>query len=499
MEKYIMAIDQGTTSSRALIFNHQGQIVGRAQQEIRQFYPAPGWVEHDPEEIWRSTTEVIRDALQDGEITAGQIAALGITNQRETTIIWDQNTGKPIYNAIVWQCRRSTGICNQLKNEGYQELFKEKTGLVLDPYFSGTKVKWLLDHVEGARERAGKGELLFGTIDSWLVWKLTAGKVHLTDYTNASRTLLFNINTLNWDQELLKILTIPKEILPEVKSSSEVYGVTANGFDGQAIPIAGIAGDQQAATFGQGCFEEGMTKITYGTGGFMLMNTGSNIVRSKKGLLTTIAWGIKDRVDYALEGSIFVAGAAVQWLRDELGLIDQAADSAFFAGKVDDNNGVYLVPAFTGLGAPYWDPEARGILTGLTLGCNKNHLIRATLEALVYQSKDVLLAMVEDAGIKLRAIKVDGGAAKNDLMMQFLADLTASLVERPASIESTATGAAYLAGLATGFWTDQKELIANREIDQTFRAKMDKARQEELYRGWKQAIKTALYWTGKGV
>lgn len=499
MEKYIMAIDQGTTSSRALIFNHQGQIVGRAQQEIRQFYPAPGWVEHDPEEVWRSTTEVIRDALQDGEITTGQIAALGITNQRETTIIWDQNTGKPIYNAIVWQCRRSTGICNQLKNEGYQELFKEKTGLVLDPYFSGTKVKWLLDHVEGARERAGKGELLFGTIDSWLVWKLTAGKVHLTDYTNASRTLLFNINTLNWDQELLKILNIPKEILPEVKSSSEVYGVTSNGFDGQAIPIAGIAGDQQAATFGQGCFEEGMTKITYGTGGFMLMNTGSNIVRSKKGLLTTIAWGIKDRVDYALEGSIFVAGAAVQWLRDELGLIDQAADSAFFAGKVDDNNGVYLVPAFTGLGAPYWDPEARGILTGLTLGCNKNHLIRATLEALVYQSKDVLLAMVEDAGIKLRAIKVDGGAAKNDLMMQFLADLTASLVERPASIESTATGAAYLAGLATGFWTDQKELIANREIDQTFRAKMDKARQEELYRGWKQAIKTALYWTGKGV
>lgn len=495
-KKYIMAIDQGTTSTKALIFDKQGQVVDKAQQEFNQIYPKAGWVEHNPEEIWISTVNVIGSILKDGEIAPEEIAAIGITNQRETTVVWDKETGEPIYNGIVWQCRRSTEICHRLKAEGLESKFKDKTGLVLDPYFSGTKIKWILDNVSGARERAEKGELLFGTIDTWLIWKLSGGEIHVTDYTNASRTLLFNIHTLEWDQELLEILDIPAVMLPKVCSSSERYGSTAPAqFFGEEVPISGIAGDQQAATFAQGCFEKGMTKITFGTGGFMLMNTGERAVTSQNGLLTTIAWGLNGKVNYALEGSIFIAGAAFQWLRDELRLLEEAADSAYFAAKVEDNDGVYVVPAFTGLGAPYWDPEARGMIVGLTRGSSSNHIIRATLESLVYQTKDVLTAMVEDAGIELKDIKVDGGAAANDLMMQFLADILDSIVERPVNTETTAAGAAYLAGLAIGFWPSTAEIMQTRKVDKTFTAKMDIAQREKLYRGWKRAIKAALSWS----
>lgn len=495
-KKYILAIDQGTTSTRALIFNQQGQMIGQAQQEFSQIYPEPGWVEHNPDEIWVSTLSVMAGALKEAKITAAEIAAIGITNQRETTVVWDRHTDDPVYNAIVWQCRRTTGICNQFKERGLEEKFKEKTGLVLDPYFSGTKIKWILDNVEGAREKAKKGELLFGTIDSWLIWKLTGGRVHATDYTNASRTLLFNIHKLDWDRELLEILDIPESILPEVFPSSYNYGITAPyHFFGEEVPITGVAGDQQAATFAQGCYEKGMTKITYGTGGFMLMNTGDRAVASNNGLLTTIAWGLEGKVNYALEGSIFIAGAAIQWLRDELGLIEDSADSAYFAGKVNHTDGVYVVPAFTGLGAPYWDPEARGMVVGLTRGSNKNHLIRATLESLAYQSKDVLMAMVEDSGIKLKDIKADGGAAANNLLLQFLADITGTPVERPVNTETTATGAAYLAGLEAGFWSGKEEILKARQVDRTFQPEMEVAKREELYRGWKRAVKAALSWS----
>lgn len=496
---YILSIDQGTTSTRALIFDKNGLVVGKGQEEFKQIYPKSGWVEHNPEDIWVSTLEVIANALQDADLSVDKIKAIGITNQRETTVLWEGKTGKPVYNAIVWQCRRSTDICQKLKEDGHEKTFKEKTGLVLDPYFSGTKVKWLLDNVSGVREKAENGEILFGTIDTWLIWKLTGGKVHITDYTNASRTLMFNIHNLEWDKELLGILNIPQNILPEVKESSTIYGYTAQEeFYGYQVPIAGIAGDQQAATFAQGCFEKGMTKITYGTGGFMLMNTGETAVSSNNGLLTTIAWGLNGKVNYALEGSIFIAGAAIQWIRDELCILDDAVDSEYFAGKVVDTGGVYMVPAFTGLGAPYWDPEARGIIVGLSRGSNKKHLIRATLESLVYQSRDVLTAMMEDSSISLRDIKVDGGATANNFLLQFLADMTGSFVERPVNTETTAAGAAYLAGLAVGFWADKEEILKKRMVDKIFKPELEARIRDELYQGWKRAVDTTIYWSKQG-
>lgn len=495
-KKYILAIDQGTTSTRAVLFDHQGKIIGKGQQKFSQIYPKPGWVEHNPDEIWVSVLGVMAQALKSGRVSPKEIAAIGITNQRETTVIWDKKTDEPVYNAIVWQCRRSTDICNDLKNRSLEDKFKKKTGLVLDPYFSGTKIKWILDNVKGAREKAYKGELAFGTIDSWIIWKLTGGKVHITDYTNASRTLLYNIHKLEWDRELLNILDIPETILPDVKSSSEEYGKTVPyHFFGEEVPIAGIAGDQQAATFAQGCYVKGMSKVTYGTGGFMLMNTGNKPVISENGLLTTIAWGINGEIIYALEGSIFIAGAAIQWLRDELKLIEDVEDSGYYASKVDDTGGVYLVPAFTGLGAPYWDPEARGMFVGLTRGSNKNHLIRATLESLAYQSKDVLMAMTGDAGIDLKEIKVDGGAVSNDFMVQFLADITGSTVERPVNTETTVTGAAYLAGLAVGFWKSREELLERRKVEKFFKPRISEEKRNYLYQGWKRAINAALSWS----
>ncbi len=496
MRGYILTIDQGTTSTRALVFNRNGEVVGKGQREFAQIFPRPGWVEHDPEEIWSTVRQVIPQALKEAGIEPADLAAIGITNQRETTVVWDKNTGKPVYNAIVWQCRRTADIVQRLKEEGYDELFKKKTGLLLDPYFSGTKVQWLLEEVDGVREKAEKGELLFGTIDTWLLWKLSGGAVHVTDYTNASRTLLYNIHDLCWDRELLAVLKIPEAMLPEVKSSSEVYGTTAPDlFFGEKIPVAGMAGDQQAATFGQGCFSGGMTKITYGTGAFMLMNTGTEAVNSENGLLTTIVWGLNGEITYALEGSIFVAGAAVQWLRDEMGLIDESPDSEYFAGKVPDTNGVYIVPAFTGLGAPYWEPAARGVIVGLTRGCNKNHLIRATLESLVYQTNDVLVAMVEDSGIELKEIKVDGGAAANNFLLQFLADITRSTVERPVNTETTSLGAAFLAGLAVGYWQDIDEITKIRQVDKCFKPQLPEEKASELLNGWKKAVNTALYWS----
>ncbi len=496
MEKYILAIDQGTTSTRALIYNQEGRLISKAQQEFSQIYPKSGWVEHNPDEIWVSTLAVIASSLQNGKIAPKQIAGIGITNQRETTVVWHKETDEPIYNAIVWQCRRTSEICSKLKEDGYEKLFREKTGLLLDPYFSGTKISWILDNVEGAREKAEKGELLFGTIDSWLIWKLTGGKEHVTDYTNASRTLLFNIHDLSWDTELLELLDIPKVMLPKVKSSSEIYGETVSyHFYGQNIPIAGIAGDQQAATFAQGCFESGMAKITYGTGAFLVMNTGKKPVLSNNGLLTTIAWGLDGEVNYALEGSIFNAGAAITWLTDELKLIETPADSEFFAAKVESSNGLYLVPAFTGLGAPHWDPAARGMLVGLSRGSNKNHLIRATIESLAYQTQDLLAAMKEDSGLDLHDIKVDGGVSANNLMLQFLADITNKQVERPKDTETTAAGAAYLAGLAIGYWKEKDDLIKLREVDAVFQPDMDDSIRKNLYSGWQRAIKTALAWS----
>ncbi|QZT34853.1 glycerol kinase GlpK [Caldalkalibacillus thermarum TA2.A1] len=493
-KNYILALDQGTTSSRAILFDKQGQIVGIAQKEFEQIYPQPGWVEHDPMEIWGTQSGVAREVLERTGIKPQQVAAIGITNQRETTVVWDKQTGKPIYNAIVWQDRRTADICDELKQKGLEEYIKENTGLVIDAYFSGTKVKWILDHVEGAREKAEAGELLFGTIDSWLIWKLTGGRAHVTDYSNASRTMLYNIKELAWDERLLKELDIPPSILPEVKPSSHVYGVTdPSTFGGAQIPIAGVAGDQQAALFGQTCFEEGMAKNTYGTGCFLLMNTGETPVTSQSGLLTTIAWGIDGKVEYALEGSIFIAGAAVQWLRDGLKLIDSAPDSEYYATKVDDTDGVYVVPAFAGLGAPYWDMYARGAIFGLTRGTRKEHIIRATLESLAYQTKDVLDAMQKDAGLKLKTLKVDGGAVTNNFLMQFQADILGVNVERPKVTETTALGAAYLAGLEVGFW-NKDEIIHNAQLDTTFQPHMSAEKRDTLYKKWQKAVKRTMNW-----
>jgi glycerol kinase len=494
-KKYIMALDQGTTSSRAILFNHAGEIVKTTQKEFTQIYPKAGWVEHDAMEIWGTQSGVARELLETAGVSPEEIAAIGITNQRETTVVWDKNTGKPVYNAIVWQCRRTADICDKLKEDGYEEYVRKNTGLVVDAYFSGTKIKWILDNVEGAREKAENGELLFGNIDTWLIWNLTRGEKHVTDYTNASRTMIYNIKDLKWDDKMLEALNIPKSMLPEVKPSSEIYGYTdEKTFGGAMIPIAGIAGDQQAALFGQTCFEPGMAKNTYGTGCFMLMNTGEKMVESKNGLLTTIAWGLDGKVEYALEGSIFIAGAAVQWLRDEMEMVTDAADTEYFASKVEDTNGVYLVPAFAGLGAPYWDMYARGTIVGLTRGANKNHVIRATLESMAYQTRDVLEAMQDDSGIELETLKVDGGAVANNFLMQFQSDLLGVPVDRPEITETTALGAAYLAGLAVGFW-DSKESISNKwMMDKQFVADMTDEARNEKYDGWKKAVERSKGW-----
>lgn len=494
-KKYILALDQGTTSSRAIIFDKDGQIIKIAQNEFTQYYPKPGWVEHDPMEIWGTQSGVASQVLETAGIRSEEIATIGITNQRETTVVWDKTTGRPVYNAIVWQCRRTAGLCDELKERGLEGYIRENTGLVIDAYFSGTKIKWILDNVEGARERAKRGDLLFGTIDTWLIWNLTRGEVHVTDYSNAARTMIYNIKDLCWDENLLEELEIPASMLPEVRPSSEIYGWTdPHIFGGAGIPISGIAGDQQAALFGQACFEAGMAKNTYGTGCFMLMNTGEKIVPSKKGLLTTIAWGVDGKVEYALEGSIFVAGAVVQWLRDEMKLISTAAESEYFAQKVQDSNGVYLVPAFVGMGAPYWDSYARGTMVGLTRGANRNHIIRAALESIAYQTRDVLEAMEEDSGIKLRTLKVDGGAVANNFLMQFQADILGVDVYRPDIIETTALGAAYLAGLGVGFWTDKDEIAKRWKVDRVFKPEMEVERQEILYQGWRKAVERSLKW-----
>lgn len=494
MAKYVMALDSGTTSNRCILFNEKGEMCSVAQKEFTQHFPKPGWVEHEPGEIWSTQLSVAREAMTKIGALAEDIAAIGITNQRETTIVWDKNTGQPVYPAIVWQCRRTSEYCDSLKEKGLTEKFREKTGLVIDAYFSGTKVKWILDNVEGARERAEKGNLLFGTVETWLIWKLTRGAVHVTDYTNASRTMLFNINTLEWDDEILEELDIPKSMLPQARASSEIYGETDPSFFGGRIPIAGAAGDQQAALFGQTCFEQGEAKNTYGTGCFLLMNTGDKPVFSKNGLVTTIAWGIDGKVTYALEGSIFVAGAALQWLRDELRLIDSAADSEYFAQRVKDTNGCYVVPAFTGLGAPYWDQYARGTIVGLTRGVNKYHIIRATLESLAYQVNDVLEAMKADSGMDLAALKVDGGASANDFLMQTQADLSNAPVNRPRCVETTAMGAAYLAGLATGYWKDKEDVKQNWATDKIFTPAIEPEKREKMLKGWKRAVKCSYGW-----
>jgi glycerol kinase len=493
METYILALDQGTTSSRAIIFNKKGEIVYISQKEFTQYFPKPGWVEHNANEIWGSILSVIATSLSESGIKPEQIAGIGITNQRETTVVWDKNTGQPVYNAIVWQSRQTASICEELKARGLNDKFREKTGLLIDAYFSGTKVKWILDNVEGAREKAERGELLFGTIDTWLIWKLSGGKAHVTDYSNASRTLMFNIHELKWDDELLEILTVPKSMLPEVRPSSEIYAHTVPyHFFGQEVPIAGAAGDQQAALFGQACYEEGMAKNTYGTGCFMLMNTGEKAVVSKHGLLTTIAWGLNGKVEYALEGSIFVAGSAIQWLRDGLRMLKNAADSEQYAERVESTEGVYVVPAFVGLGTPYWDSDVRGAIFGLTRGTQKEHFVRATLESLAYQTKDVLTAMEADSGISLKTLRVDGGAVKNNFLMQFQSDMLGVPVERPVVNETTALGAAYLAGLAVGYWKDQSEIAKQWNIDRTFEPSMSEEKRNELYEGWKKAVKAAM-------
>ena len=491
MDKYIMALDLGTTSCRCIIFDKNGRICSAAQKEFTQYFPQPGWVEHDAEEIWATQTGLMYEAMSKIDITINEIAGIGITNQRETTVLWDKETGRPVHKAIVWQCRRTAGYCDELKKLGMAEFFHSKTGLVLDAYFSATKLRWLLDNATGARERAEKGELLFGTVDSWIIWKLTGGKVHVTDYSNASRTMLFNIHTLKWDEEILRVLKIPQQILPEVKPSSHVYGYTDSKLFGREVPIAGAGGDQQCALFGQTCFECGEVKNTYGTGGFMLMNTGTAPVNSHNGLVTTIAWGVDDKVEYALEGSIFVAGAAVQWLRDELGLIRDAAESEVLAKSVPDANGCYVVPAFVGLGAPYWDQYARGAIVGLTRGVNRNHIVRATLESIAYQVNDVLTAMQEDSGMPITSLRVDGGACDNDFLMQFQADILNTSVVRPYCIETTAMGAAYLAGLAVGYWRSKEEILANHVIAAEFKPQMGQAKRESLLQGWHNAVKAA--------
>ena len=494
-KKYIVAFDQGTTSSRAIVLDHDANVISMAQREFTQIYPQPGWVEHDPMEIWATQSAVWVEALAQASIQSHQVAAIGITNQRETTVIWDKKTGKPIYNAIVWQSRQSTDICSQLQRDGWQDYIREVTGLVIDPYFSGTKIKWILDHVEGSRERAKKGELLFGTIDTWLIWKLTNGQVHVTDYTNASRTMLFDIQKLDWDEKLLNLLDIPREILPEVRSSSEVYGYTQS-VSGQevGIPIAGIAGDQQAALFGQMCVEAGQAKNTYGTGCFLLMNTGKKIIHSKHGLITTIACGAKGEVNYALEGAVFNGGSCVQWLRDELRVINDSHDSEYYANKVKDSNGVYVVPAFTGLGAPYWDPTARGAILGITRGVSMEHIIRATLESIAYQTRDVLDAMQQDACEKLKTLRVDGGATGNNFLMQFQADILGTSVERLEMKETTALGAAFLAGLATGFWSDLQEIKKKTAIERVFKPQYCLETTEKMYKGWLKAVGRTRNW-----
>lgn len=490
MAKYIMALDAGTTSNRCILFDHSGKICSVAQKEFTQIFPKPGWVEHDANEIWSTMIGVVAEAMAKVNCAESDIAAMGITNQRETTIVWDKETGEPICNAIVWQCRRTSEYCDELKAKGLVEKIRSKTGLVIDAYFSATKLKWILDNVEGAREKAEQGKLLFGTVETWFIWKFTNGKVHVTDYSNASRTMMFNINTLQWDDEILSELNIPKSMLPEAKPSSCIYGYTSSG----NTPIAGAAGDQQSALFGQTCFNAGEAKNTYGTGAFLLMNTGDRPVFSKNGLVTTIAWGLDGKVNYALEGSVFVAGAAIQWLRDEMRLIDSAADSEYMAGKVEDTNGCYVVPAFTGLGAPHWDQYARGTIVGLTRGVNKCHIIRATLESLAYQVNDILQAMQADSGIKLAALKVDGGASSNNFLMQFQSDVCNSPVERPECVETTAIGAAYLAGLAVGFWKDKNDVIANSKIERTFVPAMDDEKRNALIKGWNKAVRCAFNW-----
>ncbi|MGG4035590.1 glycerol kinase GlpK [Paenibacillus cisolokensis] len=497
METFMLAVDQGTTSTRALLVDRKGGVRGIVKKEFAQHFPEPGWVEHDAEEIWESAVAVVRQLLEETGVTPGQIAGIGITNQRETTVVWDKTTGKPIHRAIVWQSRQTAGICEELKAAGHERTFREKTGLLIDPYFSGTKIRWLLDRVEGAQERAERGELLFGTIDSWLIWNMTGGRLHITDVSNASRTLLFNIHERRWDDELLALLRIPRAMLPDVRPSSEVYGTTEEGLFGGPIPIAGVAGDQQAALFGHACFEKGEIKNTYGTGCFMLMNTGDRAIPSKHGLLTTIAWEIGGKLEYALEGSVFVAGSAIQWLRDGLRLIESAGETGALAGQVASSEGVYVVPAFVGLGTPHWDSDARGAVFGLTRGTTKAHFVRATLESLAYQTKDVIEAMEQDSGLKVKALSVDGGAAANDFLMQFQSDMLGVPVERPAASEATAIGAVYLAGLAVGYWSGKDEIAAMQCIDTTFRPAIDAKRRAELYGGWQRAVRATRAFTAK--
>ncbi|MBD5465091.1 MAG: glycerol kinase GlpK [Lachnospiraceae bacterium] len=494
MAKYIMALDSGTTSNRCILFNKKGEICSMAQKEFPQYFPKPGWVEHDAGEIWSTQLGVAVEAMSKVGAAAEDIGAIGITNQRETTIVWDKETGEPVYHAIVWQCRRTSKYCDSLKEKGLTEIYREKTGLMIDAYFSGTKLKWILDHVEGARERAEKGELLFGTVETWLIWKLTKGKVHVTDYSNASRTMLFNIQTLSWDDDILKELAIPRQMLPQVKPSSFIYGEADNSFFGGAIPIGGAAGDQQSALFGQACFRRGEGKNTYGTGCFLLMNTGDRPVYSKNGLVTTIAWGVDGKVTYALEGSIFVGGAVIQWLRDELRFFDRAEESEILARAVEDTGGCYVVPAFTGLGAPHWDQYARGIIAGLTRGVNKNHITRAALESIAYQVHDVVKAMEADSGIALTALKVDGGASANDFLMETQADILKVAVERPECVETTAMGAAYLAGLAVGYYESMEEIEKNWSVDTSFLPKMKEEDIEKRLKGWKKAVKQSYHW-----
>lgn len=495
MAKYIMALDAGTTSNRCILFDKEGKILSVAQKEFTQIFPNPGWVEHNANEIWSTQLGVAVEAMSKIGASAGDIAAIGITNQRETTIVWDKKTGEPVYNAIVWQCRRTSDYCDSLKKKGLTDVYRRKTGLVIDAYFSATKLKWILDNVHGVRERAERGELLFGTVDTWLIWKLTKGKVHVTDYSNASRTMMYNINELQWDKEILAEMDIPEAMLPEVHPSSEIYGMTDASYFGGSIAIASAAGDQQAALFGQTCFKKGEAKNTYGTGCFLLMNTGESPVFSENGLVTTLAWGLDGKVVYALEGSIFIAGASIQWLRDEMRLIDSAADSDYMARKVSDTNGCYVVPAFTGLGAPYWNQYARGTIVGLTRGVNKYHIIRATLESIAYQANDVLQAMEADSGISLSALKVDGGASANNFLMQIQADIINTRVLQPKCVESTALGAAYLAGLAVDYWKSQEEIIENQEINKVFQPQISEKEREERISGWKRAVKCAVSWT----
>ncbi|CDF43889.1 glycerol kinase [Roseburia sp. CAG:182] len=494
MAKYVMALDAGTTSNRCILFNETGEICSMAQKEFRQFFPNPGWVEHDANEIWSTQLGVAVEAMLKIGAKASDIAAIGITNQRETAIVWNKETGEPIYNAIVWQCRRTADIADELKKKGLQDEYRKKTGLIIDAYFSATKIKWILDHVEGARTLAAEGKLLFGTVETWLIWKLTKGKVHVTDYSNASRTMLFNIHTLTWDEDILRDLDIPANMLPTPVSSSQIYGYTDPAFLGGAIPIGGAAGDQQAALFGQTCFARGEAKNTYGTGCFLLMNTGEKPVYSANGLVTTIAWGLDGKVTYALEGSIFVAGAVIQWLRDNMKLIDSAEDSEYMATKVKGTHGCYVVPAFTGLGAPHWDQYARGTIVGITRGTNKNHIIRATLESIAYQVCDVISVMEEDAGIKLQSLRVDGGASANNFLMQFQADMIHAPVERPECIETTARGAAYLAGLAVGYWKDKEDVRRNQRIARVFEPSMDEEERKKKMKGWNKAVRYAFGW-----